>query len=143
MLTPANAQRLDRILRNLESVSRTLAAEQGVINNASEAAAELRVSARQFAETSREFGLLAQDGRRTIANLDTSVNRAFTSIGEAADSVNAASTAASTGALPELTAASRDMRRLAVTLDRVAGNVERSSTLASVGEQKPVVKVNP
>ena len=143
MLTPANAQRLDRILRNLEAVSKTLAAENGAITNASAAAAELRVSARQFAQTSREFELLAQDGRRTIGNLDTSVNKAFTSIGDAADSVNAASTAASTGALPELTEASRDMRRLAITLDRVAGNVERSSTLASVGEQKPIVRVNP
>lgn len=143
MLTPENARRLDRILRNLEAVSNTLSAEQGVLNNASQAAAELRTSARQFAETSREFELLAQDGRRTIGNLDISVNKAFTSIGEAADSVNAASSAASTGALPELSAASRDMRRLAGTLDRVAGNIERSSTLASVGEQKPVVRVNP
>ena len=132
MLTPQNAQRFDRILRNLETVSKALAAEQGVIGNASEAAAEMRVSARQFTQTAHEFELLAQDGRRAIAN-----------IGDAAESVNAASNAASTGALPALTSASRDMRRLAVTLDRVAGNLERSSTLASVGEQKPTVKVNP
>lgn len=143
MLTPANAARFERILTNLEQVSRTLAAERGVINNAGAAAEELRLSARQFAATSREIELLAKDGRNTIGNLDASANRALVSIGDAADSLNAASTAASTGALPELTAASRDMRRLATTLERVAGNVERSSALASVGEQKPVVRVNP
>jgi len=35
------------------------------------------------------------------------------------------------------------MRRLAVTLDRVAGNLERSRTLIAVGEQKRTVKVDP
>ena len=133
----------ERILTNLEQVSRALAAERGVINNAGAAAEELRLSARQFAATSREIEELAKDGRRTIGNLDASANRALVSIGDAADSVSAASNAASTGTLPELTAASRDLRRLATTMERVAGNIERSSTLASVGEQKPVVRVAP
>lgn len=143
MMTPANAAKFERILTNLEQISRTLAAERGVISNAASAAEELRVSARQFAAASREVELLAQDGRHTLGNLDLSANRALVSIGDAADSLNAASNAASTGTLPELAAASRDMRRLATTLERVAGNVERSSTLASVGEQKPLVRVNP
>ena len=143
MMTPANAARFERILTNLEQVSRALAAERGVINNAGAAAEELRLSARQFAATSREIEELAKDGRRTIGNLDASANRALVSIGDAADSVSAASNAASTGTLPELTAASRDLRRLATTMERVAGNIERSSTLASVGEQKPVVRVAP
>jgi phospholipid/cholesterol/gamma-HCH transport system substrate-binding protein len=143
MLTPANAARFERILTNLEQISRTLAAERGVINNAAGAAEELRISARQFAATSREFELLAKEGRQSIGNLDANANRALVSIGQAADSLNGASSAASNGALPELAAASRDMRRLATTLERVAGNVERSSTLATVGEQKPVVRVNP
>ena len=143
MLTQENAQRFDRILRNLETVSKALSAERGVINNAGEAAAEMRLSARQFTQTAHEFELLAQDGRKTIGDLDAGASRALTSVNEAADGVNAAASAASTGTLPELSAASRDMRRLATTLERVAGNVERSSTLASVGEQKPVVRVDP
>ncbi len=143
MLTPANAARFERILTNLERVSRTLAAERGIVNTSAAAAEELRVSARQFTVTAREIEELARDGRRTLGHLDASADRALVSIGDAADSLNAASNAASTGTLPELTAASRDMRRLAITLERVAGNIERSSTLASVGEQKPVVRVNP
>ncbi len=143
ILNQENAARLSRILKNLEDVSNTLSAEQGAINNTARAAEELRVAARQFTATAREFELLAKDGRQSIVALDTNANRALTSIGTAAESLGAASTFASTGALPELTAASRDMRRLAVTLERVATNIERSSTLASVGEQKPTVRVNP
>lgn len=132
MLTKDNADRFARILRDLESVSKALAAERGAVNATARAADELRVAARQFTAASREFESLAKEGRTTIA-----------SIGSAAESIDAASSAAAVGALPELTAASRDMRRLATTLERVATNVERSSALASVGEQKPIVRVQP
>lgn len=132
MLTQDNAARFERILRDLETVSRGLAAERGAINATARAADELRGAARQFTSASREFEALARESRRTVA-----------SVGTAADGLAAASNSAAVGALPELTAASRDMRRLAVTLDRVATNIERSSALASVGEQKPVVRVQP
>lgn len=132
MMTPENTRRFARILRDLETVSKALAAERGAINASARAAEELQVAARQFTSASREFEELAKEGRTTVAN-----------IGTAAQSLDAASNAAAVGALPELTAASREMRRLAVTLDRVASNVERSSTLRSVGEQKPVVRVQP
>jgi hypothetical protein len=143
MLNKENAERLAHILKNLEDVSRTLNAEQGALNNTARAAAELRVAAQQFTVTAREFELLAKEGRQSIGALDVNANRALTNIGDAADSLGAASTFAANGALPEITAASRDMRRLAVTLDRVAGNIERSSALESVGEQKPIVRVRP
>jgi phospholipid/cholesterol/gamma-HCH transport system substrate-binding protein len=132
MMTKENAERFARILRDLETVSKALSAERGAINATARAADELRVAASQFTAASREFEALAKEGRTTVA-----------SIGAAAQSVDAASNAAAVGTLPELTAASQDMRRLAVTLDRVASNVERSSTLRSVGEQKPVVRVQP
>jgi phospholipid/cholesterol/gamma-HCH transport system substrate-binding protein len=132
MMTKENAARLERILRNLESVSQTLASERGAVNATARAADELRGAARQFTAASREFEALARESRATVA-----------SIGTAADGLAAASNSAAAGTLPELTAASRDMRRLAATLDRVATNVERSSALASVGEQKPVVRVQP
>jgi phospholipid/cholesterol/gamma-HCH transport system substrate-binding protein len=132
LLTEENAERFARILRDLEQISRSLAAERGAVNATARAAEELRVAARQFTAASREFEALAKESRTTVV-----------SIGSAAQSFDAASSAAATGALPELAAASRDMRRLATTLDRVASNVERSSALASVGEQKPVVRVQP
>jgi phospholipid/cholesterol/gamma-HCH transport system substrate-binding protein len=143
MLTQENAQRLDRILRNLEAVSKTLAAERGVINNTARAAEELRAASRQFADTAREFELLAKEGRQSITTLSASADTTLKSIGAAAEGVDQASSAASASALPELAAASRDMRRLAVTLERVASNVERSSALAAVGQQKRVVRVDP
>jgi phospholipid/cholesterol/gamma-HCH transport system substrate-binding protein len=143
ILSAENAQRLERILVNLETVSRTLAAERGAINNTARAAEELRIAGRQFTATSREFEALARDSRQSVAALDTNANRALVNIGSAADSLNEASSAATVGALPELTAAARDMRRLAVTMERVAANVERSSALASVGERKPLVRVDP
>jgi phospholipid/cholesterol/gamma-HCH transport system substrate-binding protein len=143
MLNADNAARLSRILVNLETVSKTLSAERGALDNTARAAEELRVAARQFTATSREFELLAVDSRRTINALDTNATKTLASIGTAADGLGSASTFAANGALPELSAASRDMRRLAVTLERVATNIERSSTLASVGEQKPVVRVSP
>ncbi|MDX2234965.1 MAG: MlaD family protein [Hyphomonadaceae bacterium] len=143
VLNQENAARLSRILKNLEDVSTTLAAEQGAIKNTARAAEELRVASRQFTATAREFELLARDGRQSLVALSANANTTLTNIGTAAESLGSASTFASTGALPELSAAARDMRRLAVTMERVATNIERSSTLASVGEQKPVVRVDP
>lgn len=132
MLTKDNAERLERILRNLETVSQTLAAERGALRTTGEAAQELRDAARQFSVTARAFEDVASDSRGAIGR-----------IGDAAGGVEAASNEAAVGALPDLAAASRDLRRLAVSLDRVATNVERSSALATVGEQKPVVRVRP
>lgn len=143
ILTEANAKRLERILVNLESISARLADERGVVSQSAAAATELRASARQFSETAREVEALAAESRTALAGLNTKAGRALDAATDAAEGVGAVSASASNGALPEFAGAAHDLRRLAVTLDRLAANVERSPALASVGQQKSVVKVRP
>ncbi|KAF0177784.1 MAG: MCE family protein [Hyphomonadaceae bacterium] len=143
MLTEENARRVERILVNLEKISRDLAAERGAVSNVAAAADEWRIAARQISSTAREVEQLSLETRGRVATLETSATTAFNNINQAAIGVDGAANAAASGALPDLSGAANDMRRLAVTLDRVAGNVERSRTLSAVGEQKRTVRVDP
>lgn len=143
MMTAENARRVERILVNLEKISRDLAAERGAISNVADAAEEWRIAAKQISRTAQEVEQLSAETRVRVATLETSATTAFNNMNQAAISVDGAAGAASSGALPDLSSAADDMRRLAVTLDRVAGNVERSRTLSAVGEQKRTVRVAP
>jgi phospholipid/cholesterol/gamma-HCH transport system substrate-binding protein len=143
ILNEENAKRVERILLNLEKISRDLAADRGAIANVAGAADEWRTAARQVTSTAREVEQLSAETRVQFATLGASANTAFNNINQAAVGVEGAANAASSGTLPDLSNAANDMRRLAVTLDRVAGNLERSRTLNAVGEQKRTVKVDP
>jgi len=143
ILNEQNARRVERILVNLEKISADIAAERGAVANVTAAADEWRIAGRQLAATSREIELLSHETRGRFATLEASAVSAFNNINQAAIGVEGAANAASSGALPDLSNAANDMRRLSVTLDRVAGNLERSRTLNAVGEQKRTVKVDP
>ncbi len=143
ILNEQNAKRVERILLNLEKISHDLAAERGAIANVAGAADEWRTAARQVTSTAREVEQLSAETRAQFATLGASATTAFNNINQAAIGVEGAANAASSGTLPDLSNAANDMRRLAVTLDRVAGNLERSRTLSAVGEQKRTVKVDP
>jgi phospholipid/cholesterol/gamma-HCH transport system substrate-binding protein len=143
MMTAENAQRVERILVNLEKISRDLAAERGAVSRFAGAADEWRTAARQLTSTAREIEVLSADTRLRLATIETGATTALGSINRAALTVDAAADTASSGAIPDLSNAANDMRRLAVTLDRVAGNVERSRALSAVGEQKRTVRVDP
>lgn len=143
ILNTENAARIDRILVNLEKISQNLAAERGAINNVAAAAEEWRAAGRSLQATAREVEMLSAETRTRFATLEASANTAFGAINQAAIGVEGAASAASGSTLPDLSNAANDMRRLAVTLDRVAGNLERSRTLNAVGEQKRTVKVDP
>ncbi len=143
MLNEENARRVERILVNLEKISRDLAAERGAVANVNAAADEWRAAGRQLNVTAREVEALSHETRGRFANIETSAVSALNNINQAAVGLEGAANSASSGALPDLSNAANDMRRLAVTLDRVAGNLERSRTLSAVGEQKRTVKVDP
>ena len=143
ILNEENAKRVEQILLNLEKISRDLAADRGAINNVAAAAEEWRAAGKALQSTALEVERLSVETRTRVATLETSATAAFNNINQAALSVDGAAGTASGDTLPELSNAANDMRRLAVTLERVAGNLERSRTLSAVGEQKRTVKVNP
>lgn len=143
MLTTENAERLTRILTNLERLTQDLAREKGVVSNVNGAAEELRTAAVQFNKTSREFELLAADARGALGALDQKTGAALTAVEGAADSVNGFASTASTSSLPELSSAAGELKRLSSTLERLAYQIERSPTFSAVAAQKPTVRVNP
>jgi phospholipid/cholesterol/gamma-HCH transport system substrate-binding protein len=143
ILSEENAQRINAILTNLEEISRQLAAERGTLTQVSRAATEVAQAGREFSQAADEVGAFAADARGTLQSLDRSVAEALASIESAADSIDAAAGEAAYATLPELAATSTNLRDLTVTLERVASSIERSSTLASIGERKPTVDVAP
>lgn len=118
LLTDENIQRVTRIIENLETVSRQLAAQDSVINEGGNAA--------------REIASLARQMQTDLADLDQA-------IGE----INNAASVASGDALPELTLAAEEIRRAAAGISRVANNLEENPSVLTPRAPRPTVELEP
>lgn len=150
ILSKENADRLDRILINLERVSDQLSAQRGAVASVAVAAQQVGDAARRFGDAAEEVQGLSADARGTLASFDAratkaldSVQAAAADINDAAKSVQSASGEAAYSTLPELSQTTASLRKLANSLDRVASGVERSAAYRTLGEQKPMAKVQP
>jgi phospholipid/cholesterol/gamma-HCH transport system substrate-binding protein len=147
VLTVENVKSLTATIKNLEATTAMLADKQGTIARSTEAAASLR----DAAESIRK---LADDTALKMDKVDSvlvEAKRAATAVADAADNArnvsNSASEAADVAAyqaLPDISSAARDLRRVALSLDRLAGQVETGQTsLVGGGAPRPTIKVRP
>jgi phospholipid/cholesterol/gamma-HCH transport system substrate-binding protein len=147
VLTPDNLKSLTATIKNLEATSAMLADKQGTIARSTEAASSLR----DAAESIRK---LADSTALKMDKVDTvlvDAQRAARAVADAADNArnvsNSASEAADVAAyqaLPDISTAARDLRRVALSLDRLAGQVETGQTsLVGGGAPRPTIKVRP
>jgi phospholipid/cholesterol/gamma-HCH transport system substrate-binding protein len=150
LLTPENVKTVTRILNNLDRISADLASQRGALNSAAEAAAEWRIAAQRVNATAGELELLSAQARKQLTAYDDPIARilanseaATAGVAGAAGNVDALVSTATAQTLPDLSLAANDLRRLSVTLDRMAADVERSPTYAAVSGQKPTVRVRP
>jgi phospholipid/cholesterol/gamma-HCH transport system substrate-binding protein len=150
LLTAQNIARVTKILENLETISADLATRQGVLQSSARAADEWRKSAQQFNETAAEIEKLSADARLRLNKLDEPIDRITANVdsatvrfNQAVGQVDQTLAIANAQTLPDLSLAAQDMRRLSSTLDRLAGEVERSPPFAAVATQKNTVKVRP
>lgn len=125
LLTDENIAKVTRIINNLETVSAQLASERSVITRSGEAAASLDNAATSIAQ-------LAQQTQRDLAELD-----------EVMRDIRAASSEASGETLPELSRAAEEIRRAAVSINRVANNLQDNPSVLTPQPTRPTVELRP
>jgi phospholipid/cholesterol/gamma-HCH transport system substrate-binding protein len=144
VLTPENIASFTRTLKNLETASATLAANDGALKRSAEAAAALRdaaISVRKLSDetNSKLAGTLSEANRAATAVADAAENaRSFTA------SATLAADVAANQTLPDISTASRDLRRVAISLEELATRVESGQTsLIGGNPARPTIKVRP
>ena len=150
LLTDDNIASFTRILQNLEAITASMAEERAAFRQAGEAAAA-------FTTASQEVALLAQDARVRLERLDANAAATLDQTAETLASLNLAAqdaraaiaqlTAAAdtTNAvlLPEVVAASQDVRRLSSALERLAIDVDEDPYSFIFEQSRPTVEVAP
>lgn len=143
-LTPENIKTFTATLKNFEVATANLAAKEGALSRSAEAAASLRDAADSIRKLSDA----------TSARMDTvlvEATRAATAVADAAERSRGVASSAGDAAdvaayqvLPDISSAARDLRRVAISLDRLAGQVETGQTnLVTGGPSRPTIKVRP
>lgn len=144
VLTPENVASFTRTLKNLETASAALAANDGALKRSAEAAAALRDAANSVRklsdETNAKLGhTLSEADRAATAIADAAENaRGFTA------SATLAADVAANQTLPDISTAARDLRRVAVSMEELANRVETGQTsLIGGNPARPTIKVRP
>lgn len=147
VLTVENVKALTATIKNLEATSAMLADKQGAIARSTEAATSLRDAADSIRKLADNTALKMDK----VDSVLVEAKRAATAVADAADNArnvsNSASEAADVAAyqaLPDISSAARDLRRVALSLDRLASQVETGQTsLVGGGAPRPTIKVRP
>jgi phospholipid/cholesterol/gamma-HCH transport system substrate-binding protein len=144
VLTPENVASVTRTVKNLETASAALAANDGALKRSAEAAAALR----EAAESVRK---LADETNSKLSSTLSEANRAATAVADAAEnartftaSATLAADVAANQTLPDISTAARDLRRVAISLEGLANGVESGQTsLIGGNPARPTIKVRP
>ncbi len=144
VLTPDNIASVTRTIKNLETASAALAANDGALKRSAEAAAALR----DAAESVRK---LSDETNSKLSSTLSEANRAATAVADAAEnartftaSATLAADVAANQTLPDISTAARDLRRVAISLEELANGVESGQTsLIGGNPARPTIKVNP
>jgi phospholipid/cholesterol/gamma-HCH transport system substrate-binding protein len=146
LLTAENIERVSNILENLEAVSAELAAQREAIAAAGEAVVAVR-------DAGRSYDALAQDLRARLEQVDrilaqgevtvTELNAAIADVRSLTAQVDAAVQTANVDTLPEVTRAARDLRRLTLTLDRLATSLQENPYGFALDRSQPRIEVAP
>ncbi len=150
LFTPENIAAVTATLENLDRMSAALAADDGAVTQIAEAAQAL-----DRAATSVET--LSEETRVRFATIEGGINgtldeteRAAASIAAAAEdtrrfvtTAQSAADVAAYQALPDISAAARDLRRLAISVENLTGSVSGSASLVNGGGSRPKVEVDP
>jgi phospholipid/cholesterol/gamma-HCH transport system substrate-binding protein len=147
VLTPENVKSITHTIQNLEAASTTLSAKNGALAQSTQAAASLR----DAAESVRKLADAASQRMDKFDALLTDAQRATTAVADTAERTRVLATSASDAAdvaayqaLPDISTAARDLRRVALSLDRLANQVETGKTnLVTGAAPRPTIKVRP
>lgn len=151
LLTEDNIEAFSNTLGNLDAITSSMAASDGLISQASNtlkdvSSASIRFDAasaslQKFGETadvnikgvSEQIGLLVGDMRVVTENANTSIKESTRAVSAAADAIEGPAT----DALRDARMASQDLRVLINRLDRIARDVEQDPQSLIVGNSIP------
>jgi phospholipid/cholesterol/gamma-HCH transport system substrate-binding protein len=150
LLTEDNIASFSRTLQNLEDITAELAAQRGAFREAGAAAAN-------FAVAGREVALLAADARSRLSGLDANATATLEQTTATLENLNltviqaqgalaemqSATENANDQLIPEVAAAARDLRRLSVTVEALAEEVQADPYNFVFDSSRPTVEVRP
>lgn len=151
VLTEENIASMGNSIRNIETITAKLAADDGLIGEASATLKEVSAASQAFEDASRELEGVGKSANTTIVEAGADIKLLVTDVRKVANSAQgtleesqraaAAVTALMEGpaieTLENTAAASQDLRVLIYRLDRTVRNIERNPQGFVVGEPLP------
>jgi phospholipid/cholesterol/gamma-HCH transport system substrate-binding protein len=151
VLTDENIASMGNSIRNIETITAKLAADDGLIGEASATLKEVSAASQAFEDASRELEGVGKSANTTIVEAGADIKLLVTDVRKVANSAQgtleesqraaAAVTALMEGpaieTLENTAAASQDLRVLIYRLDRTVRNIERNPQGFVVGEPLP------
>ena len=151
VLTDENIASMGNSIRNIETITAKLAADDGLIGEASATLKEVSAASQAFEDASRELEGVGKSANTTIVEAGADIRLLVTDVRKVANSAQgtleesqraaAAVTALMEGpaieTLENTAAASQDLRVLIYRLDRTVRNIERNPQGFVVGEPLP------
>lgn len=151
VLSEDNVMAFSHTLENLDKLSTSLAAEEGLTEDLSETLASIRDASQAFAEASRSvttlttnanttLGLISDDADKLVSELRTTVTAANSLIVRTEDAVGSADAVIegpTTATLEEVRLASQELRLLMQRLDGVVRNLEQNPQSLVAGDPRP------
>lgn len=157
LLTDENIESLSKTLVNIETITRRLAEDDGLLEHADAALIEARDAARNFGEAGATLQAVGEEADLRIARLGDEVSTLVADAGEtlagfrrageeaerAAGEIATVVEGPGTAALTDIRLAAQDLRRLTSRLERLAREIESNPQAIIVGESLPYEEARP
>jgi len=151
LLTDENVESISASLKNIETITTKLAADDGLIDQATGTMKDLSRASNEFASASQSLGTLSTNANEELAglsgqldNLLAEVNKVVASAdavmnqgGETMRVVNSLLEGPTTGVVEDSRLAAQDLRILISRIDRLTRELERNPQSMLVGEPVP------
>ena len=126
VLTPANVERLSKTLDNLNRATLLLAKQDGLIDNANDAARSMDEFAVKGTDAAEEAKFAIAEAREAAASFRAANDNASIAMQETA------------GAVPQFAASARELQSLAQRLEQIADELDRNRAGYLAGKSRPV-----
>ena len=151
LLTDENIESITNSLNNIETITAKMAADDGLLDQASVTLMKVSAASNEFEKASASFGTLSENTNTQLGELSGDVDELMTEIGDVMESVDAvirqsketvvAATAIlegpGTGAAEQAQLAAQELRILISRMDRLTRDIEQNPQSMLVGEPAP------
>lgn len=148
LLSDKNVAQVSGIIADLKSITGQIEQQRSMAKNANQTLVALAEASRGFARTAASLEKLSDETRTNSTGVIAKANdtleayRAAAITGQATlERTEEAAAILAEQSLPDVALAAQDLRRLSLTLENLAVNIERNPNQFVVGAERPTVKV--